>query len=226
MCSRYTLISPPDAVRKLFSCAGEADFPARYNIAPTTPTLIVRLDHRRARELALVRWGLIPPWVKDPRDFATLVNARVETAVEKPSFRGAIRHRRCLVPADGYYEWTGRPGSKQPHLIRLKGGGLLALGGLWEHWLGSDGSEIETMAVLTTAANGDVRHIHERMPLMIAEDDFERWLDCRPGTADVIPDLLKPAAEGRLEAIAVNPRLNNPRMEGPELIHPVAEGLG
>ena len=138
MCSRYSLTSPPEAVRNLFSCQLTEDFPPRYNIAPTDPVLIVRAvpDQVRKedlqREARLARWALIPPWVKDPRDFAVLINARSETAAEKPSFRGAMRHKRCLVPCDGFYEWTGRPGAKQPHLVRLKSRQLFAFAGLWE----------------------------------------------------------------------------------------------
>jgi putative SOS response-associated peptidase YedK len=222
VCSRYSLTSPPEAVRKLFHCTGEDDFPPRYNIAPTDPVLIVRSEPRLGRELRLVRWGLIPPWVKDPREFATLINARSETAVEKPSFRGALRHRRCLVPTDGFYEWTGKPGAKQPHLIRFKGGGgLFALAGLWEHWVGADGSELESMAILTTAANADMEPIHDRMPVIVKPENFELWLDCRPGTADEVHHLLGPLENGLLQAIAVNPKLNNPRTEGPELHEPL-----
>ena len=220
MCSRYSLTSPPDAVRQMFRCSGEDVFPPRYNIAPTDPVLIVRNDLRHNRELALVRWGLIPSWVKDPREFATLINARTETVLEKPSFRASIRHRRCLVPTDGFYEWTGRPGAKQPHLIRRIGGGLFALAGLWEHWLGADGSELETMAILTTASNADVGHIHDRMPLILSPVDYDRWLDARPGSTEPIIDLLETPRAGQLETIAVNPKLNNPRAEGPDLIAP------
>ncbi|MEQ1670164.1 MAG: SOS response-associated peptidase [Hyphomicrobium sp.] len=225
MCSRYSLTSPPQAVRKMFQCEGAEDFPPRYNIAPTDPALIVRHSLRHARELVLVRWGLIPPWVKDPREFATLINARSETVAEKPSFRGAIRHRRCIVPTDGFYEWTGRPGAKQPHLIRLKRGTPFALAGLWEHWLGADGSELETMAILTTAANHDMAAIHDRMPVILNPPDYDRWLDCRPGTADHIGDLLKPLPDGEITTLAVNPKLNNPRAEGPELVEPAPSTL-
>lgn len=221
MCARYSLISPPEAVRGLFGCHGEADFPPRYNIAPTQPVLIVRDDVQHRRELALVRWGLIPSWVKDPQDFTTLINARGETIAEKPSFRAAFRHRRCLVPTDGYYEWTGKPGAKQPHMIRQKGGGVFALAGLWEHWLGGDGSEIETMAIITTTANAETAHVHDRMPVIVEAADYARWLDCRPGTAEGIRDIVKPARSGLLEVFAVSPRLNNPRAEGPELIEPL-----
>lgn len=221
MCSRYTLISPPEAVRCLFHCdEGEESFPPRYNIAPTDPVLIIRNSERGTRELVLVRWGLIPSWVKDPGDFSTLINARAETAAEKPSFRALLRHRRCLVPTDGYYEWTGRPGAKQPHLIRLRAEGAFALAGLWEHWLGMDGSEIQTMAIVTTPASADVAHLHDRMPAIIEPGDYDRWLDCKSGTADFVMDFLQPTRSGLLETLAVNPRLNNPRAEGPDLIEP------
>jgi putative SOS response-associated peptidase YedK len=121
VCSRYSLTSPPEAVRSLFACASVDDFPPRYNIAPTEPVMIVRHDPKGARELCLVRWGLIPPWVKDPREFATLINARAESAAEKPSFRGAMRHRRCLVPASGFYEWTGQRGGETATFYPFEG---------------------------------------------------------------------------------------------------------
>ncbi len=233
MCSRYSLTSSADEVRHMFACDGLEDFPPRYNIAPAQPVLIVRSTQtqvtgaRRAHksEARLVRWGLIPPWVKDPRVFATLINARSETAAVKPSFRGALRHRRCLVPADGFYEWTGRPGAKQPHLVRLKSCALFALAGVWEHWLGADGSELETMAILTTAANADMAPIHDRMPVILEPAAFERWLDCRPGSSVPVQDLLTPANEGLLEIIAVTAILNNPRAEGPELQTPIPATL-
>ncbi len=221
MCSRYSLTSPPEAVRKLFGAERIDDFPPRYNIAPTQPVLMAAQSGKGAPEVRLVRWGLIPSWVKDPREFATLINARSETAAEKPSFRAAMRHRRCLVPADGFYEWTGRPGAKQPHLIRLKAAGPFAFAGIYENWMGADGSEIETMAILTTAASAEMAAIHDRMPVILDKKDFELWLDCRSGTADFVLDLLKPSAEGTLAFVKVSPKLNNPRNEGPELQQPI-----
>lgn len=225
MCSRYSLTSPFEAVRSYFSATNRPEFPPRYNIAPTQPVLIARLGHRLERELTLVRWGLIPSWVKDPAAFTTLINARAETAAEKPSFRAALRHRRCLVPADGFYEWTGKPGAKRPHLIRPRGGGPMALGGIFEHWMGPDGSEIETMAILTVAANRTVSVLHDRMPLILAPDTFDLWLDCRSGTATGILPLLVPAPDDLLDIVEVSPRLNNPRNEGPELQEPVRTSL-
>ncbi len=222
MCSRYSFTSPPEAVQRLFRTANALEFPPRPNIAPTEPVVIVRntgiaRSAGTVREMALVRWGLIPPWVKDIRQFSTLINARAETITEKPSFRGAIRHRRCLVPADGYYEWTGPPRAKTPHLIKSNTSDtLLALAGLWEHWIGADGSELETMAIVTTDANADCAHIHDRMPLILSPDQFDRWLDVSPGSADPIRDLLQPPPEGQLTS-EIAEALKRPRKNDPGL---------
>ena len=223
MCSRYSLTSPAEAVRSYFAVGGSDSFPPRYNIAPTQPVPIVREALAGGRELVLVRWGLIPGWVKDPREFTTLINARAESVVEKPSFRAAMRYRRCLVPADGFYEWTGGAGRKQPHLIRPKAGGPMALAGLWEHWQGSDGSEIETMAIVTTAANGTVGAIHDRMPVILPPERFEAWLNVRDVAAKEAAGFLRPAPNDLLELFAVNKALGNSRHDGPELQRPAGE---
>lgn len=222
MCSRYSLTSPPEAVRALFDLARLDDFPPRYNIAPSQPVLVVRNAASGGREPVLMRWGLIPSWVKDLAKFTTLINARSETVAEKPSFRAAFRHRRALVPADVYYEWTATPSGKQPHLIRPPSRAPFAFAGIWENWLGADGSEIETSAILTTAANADLSVLHDRMPLIIAPKDFDRWLDCRPGSGAHVLDLLQPPPGDGLEIVAVTRKLNNSRLEGAELQTPVA----
>jgi putative SOS response-associated peptidase YedK len=217
VCTRYSLTSPPEAVAAFFSVPCTHAFPPRYNIAPSQPVLIARSDMKGAPELQLVRWGLIPNWMRDPASLRSpLVNARAETASEKPAFRGPLRHRRCLVPTTGFYEWAGSRAARQPHLIRVKGKELFALGAIWEAWLGADGSEIETMAILTTAANAGTAHVHDRMPVIVAPEDFDRWLDCRSGTAEGIRGLLQPFV-GEMDVIAVSPKLNDPRSEGPDL---------
>jgi putative SOS response-associated peptidase YedK len=221
MCSRYSLTSPPEAVRSYFRYAHEHDFPPRYNIAPTQPVGIVQLDAKRERAFQLVRWGLIPPWVKDPRTFTTLINARAETIAEKPSFKGAFRHKRCLIPADGFYEWTGPAGAKRPHLIRPRNGSLMAFAGLFESWLGPEGSEIDTMAIITVAANTTVGAIHDRMPAILAPAQFDDWLDCRSVDTKAALRLLLAAPDDLLELIEVDPRLNNPRNEGATLQQPI-----
>jgi putative SOS response-associated peptidase YedK len=224
MCSRYTLISPHEAVRSYFRYVNEAVFPPRYNIAPSQPVAIVRNTHRGEREMALVRWGLIPAWVKDPRAFKMLINARSESAVDKPSFRAGLRHKRCLVPADGFYEWTGSAGARRPRLVRPRDRRPMAIAAIYDNWLGADGSEIETMAVLTTGANATMSILHDRMPVLIAPGDFEAWLDCRSGSTKEIEHLLGPPPEGYLDIVEVSAKLNNPRNEGPEVQEPVASG--
>lgn len=217
MCSRYSLICSPDDLCRAFGSFEVEDFPPRYNIAPSQPVLILRASVKGGQEFQLVRWGLIPSWSKDPAKLSMLVNARAETAAGKPSFRGAMRHRRCLIPTTGYYEWTGGRGSRQPHLIKVAGRPVFAMAGLWEGWLGADGSEIETMAILTTAANADIASIHDRMPVIIAPEHYERWLDCSSGSENGILDLLGPPPTGRMTVMAINPKLNDPRAEGPDL---------
>lgn len=225
MCSRYNLTSPAEAVRAAFDLPAIDSFPPRYNIAPTQPVGIIRRSYSGAREFHLVRWGLIPGWVKDPRKLSTLINARAETAPDKPSFRGALRHRRCLVPANGYYEWSGPPRARTPHLFRPTNGGLMALAGLAEHWLGADGSELETMTILTVAANRRVAPIHDRMPVILSPEHFDLWLDCRPGDANPVLPLLRPAPDDALECVPVSPDLNNVANEGPGLLRMVNDRL-
>lgn len=225
MCSRYSLTSPPEAVRAYFRTVNDAEFPPRYNIAPTQPVAIVRRDAKGERRLMLVRWGLIPSWVKDPVAFSTLVNARSETAAERPAFRGAMRHHRCLVPADGFYEWTGATGAKCPHLVRPRGGGPMAFAGLYEHWLGTDGSELDSMAILTVAANRAMAAVHDRMPAILAPEKFDAWLDCSSGRAEAASAMLAPAPEDLLEIIEVSRKVNNPRHEGPEVQEPVGRPM-
>ena len=225
MCGRFLLIASPEELRALFGFLADgppaADwFPPRYNIAPTQPIAVVR-DTPRGRRLALVRWGLVPPFVKDPRTFRLLINARAETAAETGAFRAAMRYRRCLVPASGFYEWRrAANGKKQPFYIRRRGGGVLALAGLWETWLGADGSEIDSGAILTTSANATVAPIHDRMPAMIAAGDFDRWLSPKV-PADEVVDLLRPVGEEVLEAIPIGSGVNSADNDGPALLEPV-----
>lgn len=236
MCGRFSLTASPEAVRELFGLLELEDFPARYNIAPTQPILAIvagdkhesgsNLPERRA---VLLRWGLTPGWVKDPKDFPLLINARAETAADKASFRAAMRHRRVLVPASGFYEWH-RPGKgsdapAQAYWIRPRNGGIVAFAGLMEIWASADGSEVDTGAILTTAANATVAPIHDRMPVVIAPEDFARWLDCRTQEPRAVADLLRPAEPDLFEAIPVSNKVNSVRNMGPDLQDPVAPAL-
>jgi putative SOS response-associated peptidase YedK len=224
MCGRYTLVSAPEAIRALFRYAEQPNFPPRYNIAPAQPIAIVRLADGR-RQFALVRWGLLPSWVKDPRSFSLLINARGETVRDKPAFRAAMRRRRCLVPADGFYEWKQAGGGKQPYYIRLATGGPLAFAGLWETWTGPNGEEIETAAIVTTAANRQLAAIHDRMPVIVSPDAFDLWLDCANVDAETAAALIAPAREGLLELNLVSAAVNRTANDSPALIEPAAEQL-
>jgi len=216
MCGRYALAVKPEDVEAEFSMIRIEWFPPRYNIAPTQPIAVVRMLHG-ARRFALVRWGLVPGWVKDPRAFGLMINARSESAATNGAFKGALQYRRCLVPASGFYEWQKREGKrKQPYLLRPRNGGIVAFAGLWETWMGADGSEIDTACILTTAANDTVAPIHNRMPVIVAPGDFERWLESQDGVAD----LLHPAPDGLMEAIPVSDRVNAAANDDPGLIAP------
>ena len=232
MCGRFALIHRPEAVAEALGLADLEDFPARYNIAPTQPILIVTAGPPRApgsnrpeRRALLARWGFVPSWVKDPAGFPLLVNARSETAAGKASFRAAMRHRRVLVPASGFYEWkgTGRKGA-QPYWVRPKGGGVVAFGGLMETYAGPGGSEIDTAAILTAAANAEIAHIHERMPVVIRPQDISRWLDCVGNEPRDVADAMRPVEPGFFEAIPVSDRVNKVANAGPELQEPVQAG--
>jgi len=222
MCGRYTLISNPEAIRALFRYAGQPNFPPRYNIAPTQPIAVVRLFEGR-REFALLRWGLIPGWVKDPRAFSLLFNARGESVLEKPAFQSAMRYRRCLIPFDGFYEWKKNGKRKQPHYVRARNGGPMAFAGLWESWMGPNGEEMETAAIVTTAANLQLAPLHNRMPVILPAEAFDLWLDHCTVDAETAAALIAPAREDLLETHPVSDLANHAANEGAALIERVEE---
>lgn len=222
MCGRYTLISNPEAIRALFRYAEQPNFPPRYNIAPTQPIAVVRFFEGR-QEFALLRWGLVPGWVKDPRSFALLFNARGESVLEKPAFRSAMRYRRCLIPFDGFYEWRQTGARKQPHYIRARDGRPMAFAGLWESWMGPNGEEVETAAIVTTSANRELAPLHDRMPVILPPQAFDLWLDCRKVDAEIAAALIAPAREGMLEVYPVSEAVNRAANDAAVLIEPAAE---
>lgn len=195
MCGLYSFRRSPEETRSLFNYLEQPDFPPRQYVTPGGPMAIVR-QGKNNRHFALVRWGFVPSWAKEVVPGKPLINARCETVLEKPTFRNAIRRRRCLIPADGFYEWQGDvPGKKVPHFIHRPDDGLMAFAGIWEHWMGADGSEIESAAIITTDANALVATIHTRSPVIIHPGDFETWLDCSDDdTAKIVP-LMKPAPD-------------------------------
>ncbi len=211
MCGRYVIISTPEAIRALFGYGEQPNFPPRYNVAPTQPIPIVRLADGK-RSFALMRWGLIPAWVKDPKTFPLLINARGESVLEKPAFRNALRRRRCLIPTDGFYEWKAGP-PKQPYFVRAKhvaeGAPVpLAFAGLYETWTGPNGEELDTAAIVTTSANRTLAGFHDRMPVFVSPKDFELWLDCGRFEAEEAAALIKPADDDLLEAYPVSTAVN------------------
>lgn len=223
MCGRYVIISTPEAIRALFGYSERPNFPRRYNVAPTQPVPIVRLVDGK-RSFALMRWGLLPSWVKDPKTFPLLINARGESVLDRPAFRNAMRRRRCLIPTDGFYEWKEGP-PKRPYFVRAKpdfDGQVhpLTFAGLWETWTGPNGEEIDTVAIITTTANRTLSAIHERMPVFVPPEAFDLWLDCANVDAEVAVALIAPASDTLLEAYEVLPAVNRVTNDSEVLITP------
>ena len=218
------VISSPEAFRRLFGYFEQPNFPPRYNVAPTQPIPVVRVVEGR-RQFALVRWGLIPPWVKDPRKFTLLINARAESVNDKPAFRYPMRRRRCLVPADGFYEWQNEGGLKRPYCVRPKDRGAIAFAGLWETWIGPNGEEMETAAIVTTVANAEMATVHHRAPVIVPAEQFEFWLDCRNVDEKMAAALIAPAPDGSMEVYEISPAVNRVANDAPALHEPYSAGL-
>jgi len=221
MCGRFTLFEPDAVLVKEFGAARVQAGPPRYNIAPSQPVAVVRVSPGdRAREILRLRWGLIPPWAKDPSIGNRLINARAETAAEKPSFRSAFRHRRCLVPANGFFEWRKVDRGKQPFYIRMRDGRPFAFAGLWERWVPSGGEAVETCTILTTGANDLLKPIHDRMPVIVPAGMYDAWLDTDRKDPETLKDLLLPWPPESMEAKPVSTVVNDPSHDGPECIAP------
>ena len=216
MCGRYTLKMPLlEVAAELGLDHPEFALEPRYNIAPTQRLPIVTGE--MPRRLQLMRWGLVPAWAKDPSIGNKLINARAETLSEKPAFRKALEMRRCLVVADGFYEWKATPYGKSPQHIHLQTNGLLTFGGLWESWRDAEGKELRTFTIITTTPNTLMAEIHDRMPVIVPPEFREKWLDLRTPMAE-IDALLVPLADGLLTAETVGNQVNSPRNEGPGLL--------
>lgn len=225
MCGRYSITTAPEALRRLFKVDTALNLQPRHNLAPTQPAPVVRIGRREdgaatGRQLAMLQWGLVPGWAKDPSIGAKLINARSETVAEKPAFRAAFRRRRCLVPADGFYEWRAEAGGKQPYRVVRRDRSPFAFAGLWEVWEGrGEGSWLESFSIVTTEANSAIRHIHHRMPVMLfAEESFAAWLE---GTAEDAAALMGPCDPEEIEAYPVDRRVGAVRNDDPALLEPV-----
>ena len=208
MCGRFALVTPPESLRQLVDFSNRINFPARYNIAPTQPVCIVRAHPKN--EMALVSWGLVPPWLKpeqvQDKSARPQINARAETITEKPSFKNAFRRRRCLIAADAIYEWDRKIG--QPYRIHRQDGTPFFMAGIWEIWTGADGSEIESCAIITTAANDTLSAIHHRMPAIINAPHVEDWLTKAETQADTLLPLLGDAPQVAFTATPISKRVN------------------
>src|SRR5262245_54175565 len=222
MCGRYAITSSPEALRALLAYLDLPNFPPRWNVAPTQPVPIVRVDQGQ-RRFALVRWGLIPSWVKDPKQVSLVFNARAEAVNDRPAFQNAMKRRRCLLPADGFYEWKKEGDISRPHFVRRRDRVPFAFAGLWESWMGPNGEEMESATIITTNANRLLRTIHERMPVIIAPDAFGLWLDTANVDALTAAALLTPAPEDLLEAYEISTAVNRVANDSAKLIEPVTE---
>ncbi|MEN6449268.1 MAG: SOS response-associated peptidase [Thermoguttaceae bacterium] len=241
MCGRFTLRTSAREIAEQFALGAAEPFSPRFNIAPSQPVAVVRIGRRRddtgdprntgkspPRELAWLRWGLVPSWARDPNVANRLINVRAETAATKPAFRAAMRHRRCLILADGFYEWQPIGRAKQPYFIHLRDNRPLAFAGLWESWEGPVGQvrnpqsapRLETCALLTTEANDLLRPIHDRMPVVLPPDGYSIWLDPKIEDAGQLAPLLVPYPAGEMEAYPVSRLVNDPAHESPDCIAP------
>ena len=221
MCGRFTLRLSPSELAEIFRLLREPEIGPRYNIAPAQPVAVVRPEGK-FRDLSLMRWGLIPSWSKDEKIGARLINARAETVAEKPSFRDAFKKRRCLIPADGFYEWKQLDGKvKQPFFIGLRKDDPFAFAGLWEHWTGPNGTAVESCTIITTDANERLAELHNRMPVILHEDDYDRWLDPQNKQLEELQSLLVPYPAAEMRTYPVSQLVNSPKNDVPDCAEPV-----
>ena len=218
MCGRFTLSQSAEAIASVFQLNQVPTIEPRYNIAPTQPVATVLQTSARERQFQLLRWGLIPAWAKDATMGSRLINARAETVAEKPSFRSAFRHRRCLVIADGFYEWRRQDGKKQPFYFRMKNQQPFAFAGLWEHWQDPKGEAINSCTILTTEANELLQQIHQRMPVILNPKDYDMWLDPTM-QIEQLQQLLQPYSSTAMTSYPVSTKVNKPTNDTPELIN-------
>ena len=217
MCGRYAQRTDPKRLAKEFKVAEVLNASPRYNIAPTQEVLAVH-ESPDGREMTLYKWGLVPSWAKDASMGAKLINARSETVTEKPSFREAFKRRRCVIPADGFYEWQRTGGRKQPFFFRMRDERPFGFAGLWERWEGEGGQVINSCAILTTEANEVLRPVHDRMPVILHPDDYELWLDGDARKLDLVKEMLRPYPAEEMTGYPVGVSVNSPSSQGSKLI--------
>lgn len=217
MCGRFAQRRSPKTLAKQFQVTEVPNIEARYNIAPTQNILAVQ-ETPDGREMKWLKWGLVPSWAKDASMGARLINARSETVTEKPAFRDAFKRRRCLIPADGFYERQRTADKKQPYFFQLKEERLFGFAGLWDRWKGEDGSVIESCTILTTQANEVLAPVHDRMPVILYQDDYDLWLDEDERKQELLKDLLQPYPASEMISYPVSTLVNSTRNKGADLI--------
>lgn len=218
MCGRFALIVDASVLADVFDVDPPRQLTPRFNIAPTQAVPIIRSAEESARECAMVRWGLIPSWAKDDKIGARMINARAETVAEKPSFRSAVKTRRCLIPANGFFEWARKAEGKRPHFVHFADGRTFAFAGLWERWRKGGSDPVETCTVITTRPNELVATLHDRMPVILCPDRYGEWLRPAPLPPGRLQECLSPHPADEMEAYQVSAHVNNPRNDGPECI--------
>lgn len=224
MCGRFYLDVSREQLQAHYGLSAVPDdLKPRYNIAPSQDILAVREARDHERELVRLHWGLIPAWAKEEKTHYSMINARAETVASKPAYRNAFRRRRCLIPANGFYEWRQEGKFKQPYAIERKDHGLFSMAGLWEHWEGNDDKVIESCSIIVTDANDLLKPIHDRMPAIIPPDEYERWLDPECQEPEQLLELLRPYPADAMRAYPVSRRVNNPAIDEPSLLEPLGK---
>ncbi|HKV94230.1 MAG TPA: SOS response-associated peptidase [Candidatus Angelobacter sp.] len=222
MCGRYRLSRRKQIVEEYFDASGGEDWIPRYNIAPTQPVPVIRQHPKEPRRvLSAMRWGLIPSWAKDMSGSASMINARSETAASKPAFRDPMKFRRCLIPADGFYEWAKTGQSKQPYCFEVNEGELFAFAGLWDGWKDPEGRWVKSCSILTTAPNAVTSRVHDRMPVILSKDDYDLWLDPGMTNVDTVSGLLRPFDARLMRAYPVSSRINQVQNDDEDCSKPV-----
>lgn len=225
MCGRFTVTVSASVLASVFDLDLPLQFEPRYNVAPTQVVPVIRTGRSGRREWAPCRWGLIPAWAKDPAIGNRMINARSETAADKASFRRALAVRRCLIPADGFYEWAKTPGGKQPYHLRFSDRRVFSLAGLWERWDKGPDGPVDSFTILTTAPNAVAAAVHDRMPVIVAPDDRDDWLDPAPLAADRREKIFAPFPADGMKAVPVSKRVNSPANDDPECLEELAESV-
>ena len=218
MCGRFDLHLPRELIEEIFGISIPRNIMPRYNIAPTQEIAVVRMSPDRTRQLDFLKWGLIPSWAKDPSIGSRMINARSETVHEKPAFRNSFKNRRCIIPANGFYEWKETAGRKKPLYVKMKDNSPMLFAGLWDHWKPAEGEVIESCSILTTSSNDLVEPLHDRMPVILRIEDVELWLDHQITVPDPLVPLFKPFPSEKMDMYPVSDIVNSPRNDSPECI--------